>query len=360
MKFVLIIALIVLALIAYFAYYYIYPELVFKSTWKKIAGEEYIGLNCWGYNFVEYNSNHTLNKYYSGKEFKTSEKVILLRDLLNQGYYNYTNFGIVIGPVCYYNNTRYEYTLCPPAEIKKSVIFENGSIDTIRYQQILDQSVEKIELTNVTIPEYYVIDLITSSVSTNFVESIYSIMEDTVPEERPTTCGFVKPVEEEVSKVLLIAVTTTETGSLAYTYASMTKNNTDYCINQTDNKTCIYNFLKKLETMAEEKKASLTAYTKVNMPKCPNTQVYLDIKDLEKTTREQLDNAKEPFSIIWKTILINSYDLCSKKLDKDCPLIPQNKNRAVANIMANMGVFVNCSINHIKGELDMLANQLAA
>lgn len=311
MKLGLVVLILILGMSSYLIYYYIYPELVFKYTWKEITGQD-LNLNCWGYDFIS-NQFDSINKdpnanqtIYITRELKTSEKVSFLRELMNQKYNNFT-----------YSET----------------------------------------------PSVDIMGLTTLSASTNLVESIYAILKDIVPEERPKACKFVKPAEEEVSKVLLIGVTMTQSGILASIYSSITRNNSEYCINQTDYKICIDNFLKKLGKVAEEKKISLADYKDIRVPKCPNTQVYFDVKDLEKKTREQLGDAKEPFSVIWKSILIGLYDACSEQLvesvnDRACPIIPKNKVEAVGEVISDMSRLAFCSSNYVKNQTDLLSTEL--
>jgi len=309
MKRILIIfLLIILAVAVYSVYYYVYPEILFQSTWKTLAGGS-VSLNCWGYDFVQTvfeNVNKNLVNESSNSQLTSSEKISFLRNILNNRYENLNG--------------------------SKNLSFE-------------------------------LLGLVSQVAVTNLLESVYATFNDIIPENKPTSCTYSAPNEQDVSKILLNSATFSESGILVYYYSSIISNNTNYCNNQSNVNLCLNMFLKKTEDLAIKKRSSLSNFTEVELAKCARTQVYFDVKDLENRTREQLNNIHDPFSVIWKSVFIGSYDMCSKQLfdaisSKSCPIIPNSINKNVAEIMNSMGIFTNCSSNFINNQTIMLSSEL--
>ena len=289
--------------IGYLVYYYIYPEILFETILKQRVGKN-LTLNCWGYQFITTQTSRYMNQSLTPKQ-----RVDFLRELLNQ---NYTNF---------------------------------------------------MHSSNITNPGYYIGGLVSQASSINLVDSVYNILKDTIPRTQPNRCKAVKSAED-VSKVLLVSATMANSGTLAYSFSTITHDWIWRCRNVTDKKKCISYYLDQFRTIAEKKKNSLPTYREVKLTKCTNTLFYLQLKDLEKLTREQLTKSKDPFSVMWKSLQIGMYDDCSQEVyDKfikkhGCPIIPPNKVDSVRVVISEASIFTNCSSSYLQNEFSVLKGEL--
>jgi hypothetical protein len=237
---------------------------------------------------------------------------------------------------------------------------KNGAIDEECLEHIKKFSIEKVELVNITRPDYFAFDLVHQSVEINLVETIYANLKDIFPDTPPTSCEVIGS-DEEVSKVLLQANLMATFGLLAYDFSGIT---VTYCENATDKKECINEYFNSLKTIAEEKKNSLPNYREIKLSKCPETLVYLQVKDLEKEIRNQLANSVDPFSIMIKSLQIDMYNKCSQEMYEGfivrygCPIIPHKKSDAVRIIITTAGIFSFCSSGYVKNETTFLREQL--
>lgn len=293
--------------IGYLIYYYLYPELMFEAVLKGIFGSENLTLDCWGYQFI---SDQT--SQYTNQSLTTRQKVNFLRDSLNRNYLDYVNFT---------------------------------------------------ESSNITKPEYYVLNLTSQSAHTNLVESIYALLEDTIPDTAPKTCNNIRS-EEELSKSLLTSVIMVYSALSSYEFSGISSDIIRDCENVTNRKECAVNSLYLLGTIAEEKKNSLPVYREIKLNRCPSTLVYLQIKDLEKKIRSQLPKSEDPFSIMSKSLQIDIYDKCSQQLHDDfmsnhtCPIIPPNRVDSIDVIIYAPAHFSICCNNYLRDGLTTLREQL--
>jgi len=286
--------------VGYLIYHYVYPEFLFEALLKeKIGGN--LTLECWGYQFI---STHTslilesMNYSYTNLSLTLKQQVDYLRELLNQNYINFT------------------------------------------------------ESTNITNPDHYIMDLLSQASSISLVESIYAILKDILPDAPPKTCKIIRS-NEDVSRVLSNAMTMVYSGKMAFEFVSITVDRLENCMNTTNKRECVDNYINSFKIIADEKKNSLPTYKEIKLSKCLNTLVYLQLKDLEKETRNQLVDSEDPFSIMWKSLQIDMYDKCSQRIHDEfitkyrCPIIPLNKIDSVEVVISTAGIFVNCSSTYL-------------
>lgn len=211
--------------------------------------------------------------------------------------------------------------------------------------------------------EQYVRNLIYLTATTNFVETVYNLLSDVLPNTPPKTCKPIRSIEE-ITKYLLLGKEIAESGILAFELSSVSVDKINQCKNISDKKKCIEDYINLIKSVAEEKKNSLPEYKEVKLGKCPNTLLYLQVKDLEKNTRSQLIGTEDPLSIIWKSLKIAMYDNCSQFVydrfisKHNCQLIPINKPASIGFVVSATDIFGICSSEYLKNELSTLRERM--
>jgi len=336
--------------ILYISYFYIYPEYILRTKLKELFGEDVsiwkyneAILSTWGYNFLkelsfEFCENHnitycSIDGYYQ-------------RLFLNNIYSNYTESNIMkmMDYCCYLpNGTKYEM----------------HNTDSITYHNCTENefSVEKYEQINVSEANIFIYDFLINTIQVNSIETSYANLKNAFEDES-------LEIDEEIGNALLIALSLSQTGSYSYHFVNYGEYIHDECENSTNKTNCVNAFVNKFEDIAEQKKKNLPEFEELEIPECYSKIVYLQIKTTEKEVRKQLNYTEDPFSIIWKSILIKSYDQCSKKVynmtleNNTCHIIPKTppkrKVESLAIILEQIGEFGNCSTKIIENEISIL------
>lgn len=280
--------------------YFIYDEILFAHNSRTI------NLDCWGYNIIH---NERTSKFIN-EPVSTKEHLSRMRSLANQ---NYTAF-----------------------------------VDSLRSDKPVN---------------YSNIILINSFESNaNLEETIYAILKDKIPDEKPSVCPPVKS-PEDINKVMQVSFAFTTAAIWAGWSQNIVYENNEYCTNQTNYNKCVKSWISLLENASETRKNSLPEYKEASLPDCAKTLVYKDSKQVEKEIRNQLIDAKDAFSELWKSMQIEFYDDCSEKYyetikENSCDLSQIGKVKSVSVILEGNGILAGCLQDNLINETSKLSSEL--
>lgn len=201
--------------------------------------------------------------------------------------------------------------------------------------------------------------------STNMIESNYAVLKEQIPETKPITC-IKATAYEDINKAFLASfVYSVNYDAISKHLYYIIKENADLCINKTDYITCMKGWTYLFENESEIIKNTLPRYKEVSFPKCAKTLVYTDLKQAEMETRKQLNDSKDSFSIIWKSIQIGMYDKCSEKIYEDikynsCDLTQYSKSMSLNAILDKNGLLSECFQDYLDNETPKLIEKLIA
>jgi len=339
--------------ILYISYFYIYPEYLLRTKLKEVFGKDVsiwkydeTTLSIWGYSFLREHSfdfcekHNTTNCSIDGR---------YQRIFLNNIYSNYTESNIMkmMDYCCYLpNGTRYKY----------------HDTDTITYYNCTENefSVEKYEQVNVSEANIFIYDFLINVAQVNSIETSYANLKNVFEDKS-------LEMDEEIGNAVLIALSLSQTGYL-YHFTNYGEYIHDKCENSTNKIDCVNTFVNKFEDIAEQKKKNISDFGELEMSECHNKMVYTQIKAAEKEVRNQLNYTEDPFSIIYKLILIESYDKCSQKVynmtleNNTCHIIPKTppkrKVESLSIILEQIGEFGNCSTEIIENDISILDKEL--
>lgn len=303
--------LILIGIILIGSSYFIIDELLYINTLKTAFGEEYANLNCWGYNYIQ-ESGSKLEKLTNQKlPVDEEERVTKMRELLNKNYAFFVNSLNSESPINYSN----------------------------------------------------IVLLSSSAISVSLPETVYAILKDKIPDEKPSACTTPVNSLEDVDKVMQVSFAFTTAAIWAGWSQNIVSENNEYCTNQTNYNKCMKNWISLLKNASETKKNSLPEYKEASLPDCGRTLVYKDSKITEKELRSQLANATDGFSILWKSMQIEMYDKCSEELyniikDNPCDLSQLSKSKSLSMVLGGNGLLGGCIQSYLTNETSKLSEQL--
>lgn len=196
---------------------------------------------------------------------------------------------------------------------------------------------------------------------TNSIESVSAVLKNEFP-IWPQPCNL-DTSYQGINKVLSMSFSLMQNVILTSWYNNIISKNNDFCINQTDYNICTKKWISLFENVSTNKKNSLLQYKENILPDCAKTIVYKDSKQIENELRNQLGNATDSFSILWKSMQIEMYDKCSEKYyetikDNPCDLSQFSKSKSLSIILGGNGFFASCVQSYLKNETSKLSEQL--